>query len=161
GYVAVQHEHVSLESVQLRVRSADRVTRAARLFLHGDAQAGECVACVRRRDDDERVGTGALGGVDHPVDEAAPEQRVQVLRHGRPHPCSEPGGHYDSCWLRVAQRRVNGWGARIRTWDRGTKTRCLTTWLRPTVAEYRNHNDRHRKDAAALGCAPSAGPITP
>src|SRR5205823_1750217 len=24
------------------------------------------------------------------------------------------------------------WGARIRTWDRGTKTRCLTTWLRPT-----------------------------
>src|SRR5438477_3190 len=23
------------------------------------------------------------------------------------------------------------WGARIRTWDRGTKTRCLTAWLRP------------------------------
>src|SRR6476646_9091637 len=23
------------------------------------------------------------------------------------------------------------WGARIRTWDRGTKTRCLTTWPRP------------------------------
>src|SRR5205823_3356243 len=22
----------------------------------------------------------------------------------------------------------NGWGARIRTWDHGTKTRCLTTW---------------------------------
>src|SRR3954452_12700703 len=27
-----------------------------------------------------------------------------------------------------------GWGARIRTWDRGTKTRCLTAWLRPTAA---------------------------
>ena len=27
--------------------------------------------------------------------------------------------------------RALGWGARIRTWDRGTKTRCLTTWLRP------------------------------
>src|SRR5207248_2425969 len=26
----------------------------------------------------------------------------------------------------------NGWGARIRTWDHGTKTRCLTTWPRPT-----------------------------
>src|SRR5205823_4559471 len=25
------------------------------------------------------------------------------------------------------------WGARIRTWDRGTKTRCLTAWLRPRV----------------------------
>src|SRR5205807_4493525 len=23
------------------------------------------------------------------------------------------------------------WGARIRTWDHGTKTRCLTTWPRP------------------------------
>ena len=30
---------------------------------------------------------------------------------------------------------LNGWGARIRTWDRGTKTRCLTAWLRPTGAE--------------------------
>ena len=25
------------------------------------------------------------------------------------------------------------WGARIRTWDRGTKTRCLTAWLHPTA----------------------------
>ena len=35
----------------------------------------------------------------------------------------------------AASRRIDhgsdGWGARIRTWDRGTKTRCLTTWLRP------------------------------
>src|SRR5204862_91174 len=60
----------------------------------------------------------------------------------------EPGGHHDSCWLRVAQRRVNGWGARIRTWDRGTKTRCLTTWLRPTAFEYRNR----KKEAPR--CAP-------
>ena len=28
-----------------------------------------------------------------------------------------------------------GWGARIRTWDHGTKTRCLTTWLRPRGRE--------------------------
>jgi len=27
----------------------------------------------------------------------------------------------------------DGWGARIRTWDHGTKTRCLTTWPRPTA----------------------------
>ena len=25
----------------------------------------------------------------------------------------------------------DGWGARIRTWDHGTKTRCLTAWPRP------------------------------
>ena len=30
--------------------------------------------------------------------------------------------------------QLDGWGARIRTWDRGTKTRCLTAWLRPTGA---------------------------
>lgn len=28
-----------------------------------------------------------------------------------------------------------GWGARIRTWDGGTKTRCLTAWLRPNRAD--------------------------
>ena len=33
-----------------------------------------------------------------------------------------------------SSRQRDGWGARIRTWDRGTKTRCLTTWLRPTAA---------------------------
>src|SRR4051812_5652641 len=27
-----------------------------------------------------------------------------------------------------------GWGARIRTWDDGTKTRCLTAWLRPNAS---------------------------
>ena len=27
--------------------------------------------------------------------------------------------------------RLGGWGARIRTWDHGTKARCLTAWLRP------------------------------
>jgi hypothetical protein len=27
--------------------------------------------------------------------------------------------------------RLGGWGARIRTWDHGTKTRCLTAWPRP------------------------------
>ena len=27
---------------------------------------------------------------------------------------------------------ATGWGARIRTWDHGIKTRCLAAWLRPT-----------------------------
>ncbi len=26
-----------------------------------------------------------------------------------------------------------GWGARIRTWDGGTKNHCLTAWLRPNM----------------------------
>ena len=32
--------------------------------------------------------------------------------------------------------RLGGWGARIRTWDHETKTRCLTTWPRP-ITQYR------------------------
>ena len=34
-----------------------------------------------------------------------------------------------------------GWGARIRTWDHETKTRCLTTWPHP-ITQYRRplHN---------------------
>ena len=36
---------------------------------------------------------------------------------------------------RASAHRCDGWGARIRTWDRGTKTRCLTTWLRPTTGD--------------------------
>src|SRR6266446_2069836 len=73
---------------------------------------------------------------------------------------------------------MNGWGARIRTWDRGTKTRCLTTWLRPTALEYRNRNEETdgaiqtlapakpaqapggiASDAAALGYAPPLSSI--
>src|SRR5262249_7519896 len=34
-----------------------------------------------------------------------------------------------------ASRAQAGWGARIRTWDRGTKIRCLTTWPRPKAGE--------------------------
>src|SRR4051794_14431452 len=32
-----------------------------------------------------------------------------------------------------AMLQTSGWGARIRTWDGGTKTRCLTAWLRPNA----------------------------
>src|SRR5690242_2211382 len=28
---------------------------------------------------------------------------------------------------------AEGWGARIRTWDRGSKVRCLTAWPHPSV----------------------------
>ena len=35
----------------------------------------------------------------------------------------------------VGITNLDGWGARIRTWDHGTKTRCLTTWPRPSARE--------------------------
>jgi hypothetical protein len=137
GHVPVQDEHVAVEAVEGSVRGAHRVARAERPFLHCDLDTGKAVARVGRRDDDERVDAGAVRGGDHPVDEPPSEQRMQVLGNGRVHPRSEAGGHHDCCWLRGRQG-MNGWGARIRTWDRGTKTRCLTTWLRPTAFEYRN-----------------------
>ena len=33
----------------------------------------------------------------------------------------------------AAARRASGWGARIRTWDPGIKTRCLAAWPRPNL----------------------------
>ena len=36
-------------------------------------------------------------------------------------------------WPAPKPEGTAGWGARIRTWDGGTKTRCLTAWLRPNA----------------------------
>src|SRR4029077_10135361 len=106
---------------------------------------------VRRGDNDNAAGSACLRGEDHPVDEPATKKRVQMLRQRGAHPRSQPGGHHNGCKRRVCHG-INGWGARIRTWDRGTKTRCLTAWLRPTAREYRPRLLRDRMVAAvALG----------
>ena len=128
----VEHEHRAGEAVERLLRGRDRVAGPARVLLHRDDDAVVVlVARVGRGDDDDRVGAGRARGLEHPVDDASPEQRMQVLRHGRLHPGAEPAGHDDSC--EVGAHGSDGWGARIRTWDRGTKTRCLTAWLRPIV----------------------------
>ena len=62
---------------------------------------------------------------------ACPSSGCRCFGVGRAHARAEAGGHDDDCeW--TAHAADDGWGARIRTWDRGTKTRCLTTWLRPS-----------------------------
>ena len=87
---------------------------------------------LRCGDDDHRIGAGVDCRRQHPVDHAPAEHRMEELRDGRAHPRAEPGGHDDCCDRGICHSgRVDGWGARIRTWDRGTKTRCLTAWLRP------------------------------
>src|SRR5262249_39231825 len=55
-----------------------------------------------------------------------------MLRYGRPHAGAQPAGHHDRREVGAGGHGLDGWGARIRTWDPGTKPRCLTTWLRPT-----------------------------
>jgi hypothetical protein len=63
--------------------------------LDGPAVVG--VARVRRRDDDDALRTALARGVEHPVDDALSEQRVQVLRNRGLHPGAETAGHDHSC----------------------------------------------------------------
>src|SRR5215216_1074014 len=112
---------------ELRARGTQRVAGAERLLLDGDVLSGELVDGVRSDHDDERIGAERPDGFDHPVDEPSAEQRMEVLRRRRLHPRAEARGHHDG-----GEVSHGNWGARIRTWDRGTKTRCLTSWLRPT-----------------------------
>src|SRR6266516_1377869 len=72
-----------------------------------------------------------MRGAEDPVDHSASEERMQVLRDVGAHPRPETCGHHDCSEIGRRHRRHGGWGARIRTWDHGTKTRCLTTWPRP------------------------------
>src|SRR2546423_10413394 len=122
------HDEQLLRVAGLLPRRAERVARAERLLLHSHVSALKGADRVGRDDEDERIRMQRFHGRDDPVDETATEQRVQVLRRRGLHPRAEPRGHHDGG--EVAQ----SWGARIRTWDRGTKTRCLTSWLRPNDA---------------------------
>src|SRR5262249_12915129 len=115
-----------LRIAHLRPGRTEGVAGPERLFLHGDVLALEGVHRVGRDDEHERISSERLHGRDDPVDEPAPEQRVQVLRRGGLPPRAEPRGHDHG-----SEVSHLSWGARIRTWDRGTKTRCLTSWLRP------------------------------
>ena len=72
-----------------------------------------------------------------------PEDRVQVLRRRRAHARPAASGHDDGCerGSGFGHGRHVGWGARIRTWDHGTKTRCLTAWPRPSESGRRVYPD--------------------
>ena len=100
-------------------------------FLHGDRDPVERIGGRRRGDDDDRLRTELSSGLEHPVDHPPPEQRVEMLRDRRLHTRPETGRHDDGAEALRLRSGHRGWGARIRTWDHGTKTRCLTTWPRP------------------------------
>jgi hypothetical protein len=54
-------------------------------------------------------------------------------------------------WIRTSSKpnhlTKKGSGARIRTWDRGSKDHCLTAWPHPIIISLQNH--RH---AAIIAC---------
>src|SRR5438876_708639 len=83
------------------------------------------------REDDH--GTGPRGA--HARDDVA-QQRLagdgmEDLRRPGLHPCPEARREHEG-QRRFAHEMRSGWGARIRTWDSGSKVRRLTTWPRPT-----------------------------
>ena len=127
----IEHEQVAFKAGERVAGRGDGIAGAERLLLNRDLHSLVGVRRVGRGDDHDRVGSGLAGRPDHPVDHAPAEQRVQVLRHGRPHPRPEPACHHYCREVVRGSHGVDDWAARIRTWDRGTKTRCLTAWLRP------------------------------
>ena len=102
---------------------------------------------------DERVGVRAHGMRERVRRLPAAPGRARPGRRARgarsparwrsgspaPRPRPSPGVNNAGSWDIAAGDRPSpqvpaaglGWGARIRTWDHGTKTRCLTAWLRP------------------------------
>ena len=126
-----EHEDVVGTALESSACAAHRVTRPARLLLYRDLDPVEGGGRRGRRDDDDRIHAESPGRGEHPVDHPPAEDRMQVLGDVGAHPRAESGRHHDGSERPLTVRRHGGWGARIRTWDHGTKTRCLTTWPRP------------------------------
>ena len=86
-----------------------------------------------------------------------------MLGRGRAHACPPASGHDDGCELGAGfgHGRHVGWGARIRTWDHGTKARCLTTWPRPSESGRRVYPAaRSRREVSRLpGRARRSAPV--
>jgi len=83
--VAGEHENVAHVRLERGARGAHGVAGAERRVLHDDGHTArrELLATGGRRHDDERLGAGRAAGLDHPIDHAATENGVEVLRHRR------------------------------------------------------------------------------
>ncbi len=146
--VTGEDEHL-VHCRERRPGTTDGIARPQCVVLHRDRPAVELVGRFRRGDDDERFGAERQRRLDDPIDHPPTEERMEMLRDRRAHPCPPASGHDDGCELGAGfgHGRHVGWGARIRTWDHGTKTRCLTTWPRPSESGRRVY--------------PAAGPPVP
>ena len=89
GRVAGEDEHVARAPSSARARRATASPVPRGSLLHGDLDALERVRVLGRGDDDERIGAERAGRLDHPVDHAPAEQRVEVLRRRRAHARAE------------------------------------------------------------------------
>src|SRR5918994_3377105 len=103
--------------------------------------------------DEETLGDEGPGGFDDVVDHRDTAQGVQDLRPVRLHPGAlarrqdhgedrrtlrhVPAPLLSFVYPAVAYHTLLGWGGRLRTFDPGTKTRCLATWPRPSTGPRR------------------------
>jgi hypothetical protein len=72
-----RHEHVLCSAPRRALRT---IAGAERHFLNGDLHAVERAGSRRRCDHDDRVGTELPRRLEHPVNHATPQERMQVLR---------------------------------------------------------------------------------
>ena len=158
-HVAVQHHDVALEVVQRLEAGADGVAGAAPLLLHG-ALAAHRQDLVDRLlvgagDDDDALGRDAERGVDDVREHGPAAHLVQDLGDVGLHARAEAGRQDDDgerralgvCCAHLAHLEDGAGGGTRRLSrgvtlagaggfeppDAGTKTRCLTTWLRPSA----------------------------
>ena len=111
GDVAGEDEHVAAEVLRALVRAArtaSPVPRGALLDGDLDSPSKPSRACGRATTTSGSA-PAATRREDHPVDHAAAEQRVEVLRHRGTHARSEAGGHDDCCDRGVAHVGWDRW----------------------------------------------------
>ena len=135
--VAGEHEHVAVEAVERR-----RAAATASPVPRGSAWTASSPPASERRARPARSGEQTTtSGVrpERPARRRAPsrrarrpEQRVEVLRAAGRIRVPRPAAMTTAASGEVTDRY--GWGGRIRTSGHGTKTRCLTAWLRPIAA---------------------------
>ena len=128
----IEHEHVAFEAGERLAGRGDGIAGAERLLLD--------------RDLNSLVGVAESGEATTTTGSAPASRAASITQSTTRRPSSgcrcfgtddrmrvpSPPAITTAARLFVGVTSVDGWGARIRTWDRGTKTRCLTTWLRPT-----------------------------
>ena len=86
---------VAVQEEPLGTGDAVRCARSALEGFGGDVL--EEVARLRRCDDYEPLDARPARRIDHPVDHAPPEQRMQVLRRRALHARADPSGHHNCC----------------------------------------------------------------
>src|SRR3989442_6285535 len=83
------------------------------------------------REDDQGTGPRGADARDDVAQQRLAGDGMEDLRRPGLHPCPEARREHEG-QRRFAHEMRSGWGARIRTWDSGSKVRRLTTWPRPT-----------------------------